>query len=43
MAVKYFNTNNKNKHIVNNKYWDEIHASKGKIKSINDVVNVSFI
>lgn len=43
MAAKYFNTNNKHKHIVNNKYWDEIHPSNGKIKSINDVINVSFI
>jgi hypothetical protein len=42
MATKYFNVNGKHKYIVNRRYWDEINASDGKIKSINDVVNVSY-
>lgn len=42
MTTKYFNVNRKHKYIVNRRYWDEINASNGKIKSINDVVNVSY-
>ena len=43
MATKYFNVNGKHKFLINRRYWDEINVSDGKIKSINDVVNVSYI